>query len=97
MTATSGPGFSLMQENIGFAAMAEVPCVIVNVKGGPSTGLPTSPSQGDVMQAKWGSHGDYPAIALTPNSVQESYELTIKAFNLAENIGPQWSYLWMKL
>lgn len=85
MTATSGPGFSLMQENIGFAAMAEVPCVIVNVqRGGPSTGLPTSPSQGDVMQAKWGSHGDYPAIALTPNSVQESYELTIKAFNLAE-------------
>ncbi|NLB33538.1 MAG: 2-oxoacid:acceptor oxidoreductase subunit alpha [Tissierellia bacterium] len=85
MTATSGPGFSLMQENIGYAAITEIPCVIVNVqRGGPSTGLPTSPAQGDVMQAKWGTHGDHPAIALTPNSVQETYEYTVKAFNLAE-------------
>lgn len=85
MTATSGPGFSLKQENIGFAMMAEVPLVIVNVqRGGPSTGLPTSPSQGDMMQAKWGTHGDHPVIALTPNSVQESYYMMIRAFNLAE-------------
>jgi 2-oxoglutarate/2-oxoacid ferredoxin oxidoreductase subunit alpha len=85
MTATSGPGFSLMQENLGYAAIAEIPCVIVNVqRGGPSTGLPTSPAQGEVMQAKWGTHGDHPIIALTPNSVQEAYEYTIKAFNLAE-------------
>lgn len=85
MTATSGPGFSLMQENIGYAAIAEIPCVIVNVqRGGPSTGLPTSPAQGDVMQARWGTHGDHPAIALTPNSVQETFEYTVKAFNLAE-------------
>jgi 2-oxoglutarate ferredoxin oxidoreductase subunit alpha len=85
MTATSGPGFSLMQENLGYATMAEIPCVIVNVqRGGPSTGLPTSPAQGDVMQTKWGTHGDHPAIVLTPNSVQETYETTIKAFNLAE-------------
>lgn len=85
MTATSGPGFSLMQENLGYAAIAEIPCVIVNVqRGGPSTGLPTSPAQGEVMQAKWGTHGDHPVIALTPNSVQETYEYTIKAFNLAE-------------
>lgn len=85
MTATSGPGFSLMQENLGYACIAEIPCVVVNVqRGGPSTGLPTSPSQSDVMQAKWGTHGDHPAIALTPSSVQETYELTIKAFNLAE-------------
>ena len=85
MTATSGPGFSLMQENIGYAAITEIPCVIVNVqRGGPSTGLPTSPAQGDVMQAKWGTHGDHPAVALTPNSVQETYEYTIKAFNIAE-------------
>ncbi len=85
MTATSGPGFSLMQENIGYAAIAEIPCVIVNVqRGGPSTGMPTSPAQGDVMQAKWGTHGDHPAVALTPNSVQETYEYTIKAFNIAE-------------
>lgn len=67
MTATSGPGFSLMQENIGFAVMAEVPCVVVNVmRGGPSTGLPTSPAQGDVMQARWGTHGDHPIIVLSP-------------------------------
>jgi 2-oxoglutarate ferredoxin oxidoreductase subunit alpha len=85
MTATSGPGFSLMQENIGYAAIAEIPCVIVNVqRGGPSTGQPTSPAQGDVMQARWGTHGDHPAIALTPNSVQETFEYTVKAFNLAE-------------
>ena len=67
MTATSGPGFSLKQENIGYAAMAEVPCVIVNVqRGGPSTGLPTLPAQGDVMQARWGTHGDHPIIVLDP-------------------------------
>lgn len=85
MTATSGPGFSLMQENLGYACITEVPCVIANVqRGGPSTGLPTSPAQGDVMQAKWGTHGDHPVIALTPNSVQETYEITITAFNLAE-------------
>lgn len=85
MTATSGPGFSLMQENFGYACIAEIPCVVVNVqRGGPSTGLPTSPAQGEIMQAKWGTHGDHPVIALTPNSVQETYELTIEAFNLAE-------------
>ncbi len=84
-TATSGPGFSLMQEHIGFAAMAEVPCVIVDVmRGGPSTGLPTSTSQGDVMQAKYGSHGDYPSVALAPNSVLECFSLTVTAFNLSE-------------
>ena len=71
MTATSGPGFSLMQENLGFASMAEVPCVIVNVmRGGPSTGLPTQPSQGDIMQARWGTHGDHVIIALCPSSVK---------------------------
>lgn len=85
MTATSGPGFSLMQEHIGFAVMAEVPCVIVDVmRGGPSTGLPTSPSQGDVMQARWGTHGDHPAIVLAPSSVGEVFDLTVKAFNLSE-------------
>jgi 2-oxoglutarate ferredoxin oxidoreductase subunit alpha len=85
MTATSGPGFSLMQENIGYAVMAEVPCVIVNVmRGGPSTGLPTLPSQGDVMQARWGRHGDHQIIALAPFSVEETYTLTVRAFNLAE-------------
>ena len=85
MTATSGPGFSLMQEHIGFAAMAEVPCVVVDVmRGGPSTGLPTSPSQGDVMQARWGTHGDHPAIVLAPSSVGEVFDLTVRAFNLAE-------------
>ncbi|MDP6480615.1 MAG: 2-oxoacid:acceptor oxidoreductase subunit alpha [Acidimicrobiales bacterium] len=85
MTATSGPGFSLMQEHIGFATMAEVPCVIVDVmRGGPSTGLPTSPSQGDIMQARWGTHGDHPAIVLAPSSVGEVFDLTVKAFNLAE-------------
>jgi 2-oxoglutarate ferredoxin oxidoreductase subunit alpha len=85
MTATSGPGFSLMQENIGLAAMTEAPCVIVDVmRGGPSTGQPTLPGQQDVMQAKWGSHGDYEIIALAPSSVQEMFDLTIEAFNLAE-------------
>lgn len=85
MTATSGPGFSLKQENIGYAAITEIPCVIVNVqRGGPSTGLPTSPAQGDVMQARWGTHGDHPMIALTPSSVRETYDLSIRAFNLAE-------------
>ncbi len=85
MTATSGPGFSLKQENLGYAAMTEVPCVVVNVmRGGPSTGLPTLPAQGDVMQARWGTHGDHPAIALAPNSVRETFELTIRAFNLSE-------------
>ena len=85
MTATSGPGFSLMVENIGLAFMTETPCVIVNVmRGGPSTGQPTKPSQQDVMQAKWGSHGDYEIIALAPSSVQELFDLTIEAFNLSE-------------
>jgi 2-oxoglutarate ferredoxin oxidoreductase subunit alpha len=85
MTATSGPGFSLKQENIGFACIAEVPCVIVNVmRGGPSTGLPTLPSQGDVMQARWGTHGDHPIIALAPATLTEVYWETIRAFNLAE-------------
>lgn len=85
MTATSGPGFSLMQENIGYGVMAEIPCVIVDVQRcGPSTGLATSPSQGDYMQAKWGTHGDHPVIALSPSSVLETYTLIIRAFNLAE-------------
>jgi 2-oxoglutarate ferredoxin oxidoreductase subunit alpha len=85
MTATSGPGFSLMQENIGLAVMTEAPCVIVDVmRAGPSTGQPTMPGQQDVMQAKWGSHGDYGIIALTPSSVQEMFDLTIEAFNLSE-------------
>ena len=85
MTATSGPGFSLMQENIGYGAMAEIPCVIVDVqRAGPSTGLATSPSQGDYMQAKWGTHGDHPVIALSPSSVLETYTLIIRAFNLSE-------------
>jgi 2-oxoglutarate ferredoxin oxidoreductase subunit alpha len=85
MTATSGPGYSLMQESIGYAAMAEVPCVIVNVmRGGPSTGLPTKVGQADVMQAQWGSHGDYHPIVLCPSTVRDCYDTTIKAFNLAE-------------
>jgi 2-oxoglutarate ferredoxin oxidoreductase subunit alpha len=85
MTATSGPGFSLKQENLGYAAGAEIPCVIVNVmRGGPSTGMPTRPSQADVMQARWGSHGDYPIIVLAPASVAEIYSETIRAFELAE-------------
>jgi 2-oxoglutarate/2-oxoacid ferredoxin oxidoreductase subunit alpha len=85
MTVTSGPGFSLMMEHIGLAVMLETPCVFVNVqRGGPSTGLPTLPGQADMMQARWGSHGDYEIIALSPNSPQECYDLTITAFNLAE-------------
>lgn len=85
MTATSGPGFSLMQEHIGYAAMTQTPCVIVDSqRGGPSTGLPTLPAQGDVMQARWGSHGDRPAIALTASSVRGAYEMTVTAFQLAE-------------
>ena len=85
MTATSGPGFSLMQENIGLAVMTEAPCVVVDVmRAGPSTGQPTMPGQQDVMQAKWGSHGDYGIIALTPSSVQEMFDLTVEAFNLSE-------------
>jgi 2-oxoglutarate ferredoxin oxidoreductase subunit alpha len=84
-TATSGPGFSLMQENLGFAVVGEIPCVVIDVQRvGPSTGLPTKVAQGDVMQAKWGTHGDHPIIALYPSSAQEAYELTVKAFNLAE-------------
>jgi 2-oxoglutarate ferredoxin oxidoreductase subunit alpha len=85
LTATSGPGYSLKQENIGYAAMAEIPCVIVNImRGGPSTGLPTQPAQADVMQARWGTHGDHPAVALTPASVREVYDETVRAFNIAE-------------
>ncbi len=85
MTVTSGPGFSLMMENLGLATMMEVPCVLVNVqRGGPSTGLPTLTGQGDMMQARWGSHGDYELISLCPNSPQECFDLTITAFNLAE-------------
>lgn len=85
MTVTSGPGFSLMMENIGLGAMMEVPCVVANVqRGGPSTGLPTLPGQADMMQARWGSHGDYEIIALSPNSPQECFDLTIEAFNLSE-------------
>lgn len=85
MTATSGPGFSLMQEAIGYAKIAETPCVVVNVqRGGPSTGLPTKPSQGDIQQSRWGSHGDAPAIVLYPHTVREAYELTVRAFNLSE-------------
>ncbi len=85
MTVTSGPGFSLMMENIGLACMMEVPIVIANVqRGGPSTGLPTLTGQGDMMQVRWGSHGDYEIIALSPDSPQECFDLTIKAFNLSE-------------
>lgn len=85
MTATSGPGLSLMQENIGLGIMMEVPTVIVDVqRGGPSTGLPTLTAQGDVMQARWGSHGHYEIIALSPDSPQEAFDLTIRCFNLAE-------------
>lgn len=85
MTATSGPGFSLQQENIGFGCTAEIPCVIVDVQRcGPSTGRPTAPSQGDYQQARWGTHGDHPAIAVSPFSVEEMYTLTVRAFNLSE-------------
>jgi len=85
LTVTSGPGFSLMMENIGLAAMLETPCVVINVqRGGPSTGLPTLPGQADMMQARWGSHGDYEIIAVSPNSPQECFEMVIKAVNLSE-------------
>jgi 2-oxoglutarate ferredoxin oxidoreductase subunit alpha len=85
MTVSSGPGISLMMEHIGLAAMTETPCVFVNVqRGGPSTGLPTLPGQADMMQARWGSHGDYEIIALSPNSPQECFDLTVRAFNLSE-------------
>ncbi|MBP2626692.1 MAG: 2-oxoglutarate synthase [Firmicutes bacterium] len=84
-TATSGPGFSLMQENLGLAVIAEVPTVVVNVqRSGPSTGLATKPSQSDIMQLRWGRHGDQTTIALMPSSVKECFELTVKAFNLSE-------------
>lgn len=85
MTATSGPGFSLMQEHLGYACMVEAPLVLVNVmRGGPSTGLPTSPAQGDVQQARWGTHGDHSMIVLSASNVQECLEMTITAFNMAE-------------
>jgi len=85
MTATSGPGFSLMQEGLGYAIMAEIPCVIVDVqRGGPSTGLPTKVSQADVMQARWGAHGDHAIIALTASNHQDVFAMTVDAFNFAE-------------
>jgi len=85
MTATSGPGFSLMMENLGLGVMLETPCVLVNIqRAGPSTGLPTLVAQGDMMQARWGSHGSYEIIALVPSSPQEIFDLTITAFNLSE-------------
>lgn len=85
MTATSGPGFSLMQEGIGYAAITETPCVVVNCqRWGPSTGQPTKGAQGDVMQAIWGTHGDHPVIVLTASSVRDTFEMTVKSFNLAE-------------
>jgi len=87
MTATSGPGFSLKQENLGYAAATEIPCVVINVmRGGPSTGLPTRPSQGDLMQARWGTHGDHPVVVLAPASVAEVYSETIRAFDLSESL-----------
>ncbi len=87
MTATSGPGFSLKQENLGYAAITETPCVVVNVQRvGPSTGMPTSPAQGDVMQARWGTHGDHPVVVLSPSSVLETYVLTAKAFAIADEL-----------
>jgi 2-oxoglutarate ferredoxin oxidoreductase subunit alpha len=85
MTATSGPGFSLMQENLGYGCMVEAPCVVVNVmRGGPSTGLPTSPAQGDVLQARWGTHGDHPVIVLSVASVSECFSIIVTSFNLSE-------------
>ena len=87
LTATSGPGFSLKQENLGYAIMAEIPCVVVNVQRmGPSTGAPTAPAQGDVMQARWGTHGDHPIIAFSPASVYETYYLTVAAVNLSQKL-----------
>src|SRR5450756_2967291 len=85
LTATSGPGFSLMQEAIGYASMVQVPCVIINVmRGGPSTGLPTDPAQGDVMQARWGTHGEHSLIALCPRSVMECFALTLSLIHISE-------------
>lgn len=85
MTATSGPGFSLMQECLGYASLCEIPIVVINVQRmGPSTGMPTSPAQGDVMQARWGTHGDHPVIVLAPGNVRECFELTLRAFDLSE-------------
>ena len=85
MTATSGPGFSLMQEHIGYACVTEVPLVLVNVmRAGPSTGMPTNPAQGDVQQARWGTHGDHPIIVLSASDVQECLRMTVTAFNYAE-------------
>ncbi len=85
LTATSGPGFSLKQENIGYACQTEIPCVIVNVqRGGPSTGSPTMPSQEDFMQSRWGTHGDHFIVVLSPTSVQETFDLTVKSFNISE-------------
>ncbi|MHA2192825.1 MAG: 2-oxoacid:acceptor oxidoreductase subunit alpha [Candidatus Thorarchaeota archaeon] len=87
MTATSGPGFSLMQENIGYAIMTETPCVIVDVqRAGPSTGQATKGAQGDLMQSRWGTHGDVESIVLSPNSAQETFELTLRAFHLSEKL-----------
>jgi len=87
MTATSGPGFSLMQENLGFGYMAEIPCVIVDSQRvGPSTGLPTKPAQGDIMQSAWGTHGDHPAVVFYPSGVEEAYHETIRAFNWSERL-----------
>jgi 2-oxoglutarate ferredoxin oxidoreductase subunit alpha len=87
MTATSGPGFSLMQEGIGYSCMTEVPCIVVNVmRGGPATGLPTKPAQGDVMQARWGTHGDHPIVALAPWNVAECFHLTVLAVNISERL-----------
>ncbi len=87
MTATSGPGFTLMQEHLGYAALAEIPCVVVDVmRLGPSTGFPTAPAQGDVLQARWGSHGDYPMVVLAPAGVQEVFELTAAAFEVADRL-----------
>ncbi|MFO7734894.1 MAG: 2-oxoacid:acceptor oxidoreductase subunit alpha [bacterium] len=86
MTATSGPGFSLMQELLGYACIAEIPLVLVNImRGGPSTGLPTNPAQSDLLQAKWGTHGDHPVISIVPNSVEEMFRETVRAFNLSEH------------
>lgn len=85
MTATSGPGFTLKQENLGYGAIVEMPCVVVDVqRGGPSTGLPTLPAQGDVMQTRWGTHGDHPIVVLSPATVAEAFDLTVKAINLSE-------------
>ena len=87
MTATSGPGFTLMQEHLGYATLAEIPCVVVDVmRVGPSTGVPTAPSQGDVMQVRWGSHGDRTVVALAPATVQEIYQMTMTAFDIAERL-----------